>query len=107
MQFNYKVIFKVIGILLLINGGFMLTCLPFSFYYGEGDHVALIGSSAITLGIGGILMFLTRNLDTNEMRKKDGYLIVTLGWLFMHFWSSGQKGMLLDQTNDPSQTIPL
>ena len=108
MQFNYKVIFKVIGILLLINGGFMLTCLPFSFYYGEGDHVALIGSSVITIGIGGILMFLTRNLHTNEMRKKDGYLIVTLGWLFMSFFGSLPyilSGAIPDITNAFFETL--
>ena len=86
----------------------MLTCLPFSFYYGEGDHVAVIGASVITIGIGGILMFLTRNLHTNEMRKKDGYLIVTLGWLFMSFFGSLPyilSGAIPDITNAFFETL--
>ena len=110
MQFNYnfKVIFKVIGILLLINGGFMLTCLPFSFYYNEGDHLALISSSLITIGIGSLLLLLTRNLHTNEMRKKDGYLIVTMGWLSMSFFGSLPyiiSGAIPDLTNAFFETL--
>ncbi|SNS44877.1 trk system potassium uptake protein TrkH [Ekhidna lutea] len=108
MQFNYKVILKVIGILLLINGAFMLTCLPFSFYYGEGDHMALIGSGFIAIGVGALLFLLTRNLESNDLRKKDGYLIVTLGWLSMSFFGCLPyifSGAIPDLTNAFFETL--
>ncbi|WP_421763728.1 TrkH family potassium uptake protein [Ekhidna sp.] len=108
MQFNYKVIFKVIGILLLINGAFMLTCLPFSFYYGGQDHIALISSAGVTIGVGALLFFLTRNLKSNDLRKKDGYLIVTMGWLSMSFFGSLPymfSGAIPDITNAFFETL--
>jgi len=49
MRFNFKVIGDILGILLLINGGFMALCLPISFYYGEQDWTAILTSSLITI----------------------------------------------------------
>lgn len=66
----------------------MLTCLPFSIYYGEGDLMAIVLAAAITCFAGGVLWWLTRDKEesNNELTKKDGYLIVTLGWLSMSFF---------------------
>ena len=61
MRFNYPVIANLFGYLLLLNGVFMLTCLPFSVHYNEGDHVALLGSALITLASGTLLIMITRN----------------------------------------------
>ncbi|MDZ7774271.1 MAG: hypothetical protein U5L09_00995 [Bacteroidales bacterium] len=36
-QINYPVIGKIIGLLLIVEGIFMLLSLPFSFYYGAPD----------------------------------------------------------------------
>ena len=83
MRFNFKVIGDILGILLLINGGFMALCLPISFYYGEEDWTAILTSSLITIGAGALLKYLTRNKKSKELKKKDGYLIVTAGWIFM------------------------
>jgi len=83
MRFNFKVIGDILGILLLINGGFMALCLPISFYYGEQDWTAILTSSLITIGAGALLKYLTRNKKSKELKKKDGYLIVTAGWIFM------------------------
>lgn len=108
MQFNYKVIFKVVGTLLMMNGGFMLTCLPFSFYYNEGDHFALLQSAGIAAGCGFILRFLTRKSESRDLRKKDGYLIVTMGWLAMSFFGSLPylfSGTIPDLTNAFFETI--
>jgi len=88
MGFNYKVILKVLSILLLMNGAFMLLCLPFSIYYGGNDSYPILLSSGIT-AIAGLVLFLgTRQNMNNDLRKKDGYLIVTLGWLTMSFFGS-------------------
>ncbi|MEM6829480.1 MAG: potassium transporter TrkG, partial [Bacteroidota bacterium] len=91
MGFNYRVILKVISLLLGLNGFFMLTCLPFSIYYGEQSGImAIIFASVITIVIAGMLWWLTRNKEgsNTQLSKKDGYLIVTLGWLSMSFFGS-------------------
>lgn len=108
MRFNYKVIIKVISILLLINGAFMLTCLPFSLYFKEGGLIPIILSAGITLSVGLVLWFIARNNSSNELRKKDGYLIVTLGWLSMSFFGSLPyilSGVIPELTNAFFETL--
>ncbi len=83
MRFNYPVIGNVLGLLLMLNGAFMLLCIPFSIYYSEGDFLPILSAGAITSAFGGLLYFLTRNPDSKELKKRDGYLIVTGGWLAM------------------------
>ena len=83
MRFNLKIIGSLLGILLMINGGFMLLCLPVSLIFREGGVMPLVLSSFITVAIGGIMWFLTKNRSENTLNKRDGYLIVTLGWLSM------------------------
>ncbi len=82
MRFNLKQIVSVSGLLLTFNGIFMLLCLPFSIYYNES--IAPLGiSGAIAIIIGGSIWYITRNTENKELKKKDGYLIVIVGWLTM------------------------
>ena len=66
----------------------MALCLPISFYYGEQDWTAILTSSLITIGAGALLKYLTRNKKSKELKKKDGYLIVTAGWIFMSIFGA-------------------
>ena len=84
---NSKVIINVIGGLLLIMGVLMLTSIGFSIYYKE-DLTPILLSSAITLGIGVALKILTKNSKDAEIKKRDGYLIVTLSWLSMAIFAT-------------------
>ena len=88
MKFNYPVIASFFGYLLLLNGFFMLTCLPFSLYYDQGDHVPIGWAAIVTASSGFLLVFFTRNPKSKELKKRDGYLIVTLGWLIMSFFGT-------------------
>lgn len=83
MRFNGYLIAQFIGTLLLINGVFMLLCLPFSFYFGEGEHLPITVSGLITMGVGGGVWGLTFRKSEKELKKRDGYLVVTLGWIAM------------------------
>ncbi len=110
MNFNYQAILKVISILLGLNGLFMLTCLPFSIYYQEGDLMAIVLASSITIAVGALLWLLTRNKEdaNTQLAKKDGYLIVTLGWLSMSFFGSLPyilSGAIPDITNAFFETL--
>lgn len=84
---NSKVILNVIGGLLLIMGVLMLTSIGFSIYYNE-DLTPILLSSGLTLLSGGLLKFSTRNSKDAEIKKRDGYLIVTLSWLAMAIFAT-------------------
>jgi trk system potassium uptake protein len=79
---NIKIILHLIGFLLIITGILIFTAIPFSLYFNSGDLAAIITSGFITLISGGVLWFLTRNAN-KEIKKKEGYIIVTLGWIAM------------------------
>lgn len=84
---NLKVIIRVIGFLLVIEGAFMFTGLPFSLYYGEGEYLALLYSGLITMFTGGILWFSTRNHPKN-IGRKEGYVIVAITWIIISLFGT-------------------
>jgi len=84
---NVKVIIKVIGFLLVIEGFFMLLSLPFSFYYGEQESMAIIYSGLITIVSGGILGISTRKHPKN-IGRKEGYVIVAISWIIISLFGT-------------------
>ena len=80
---NFKIILKLIGFLLILTGLFMTAGIPFSFYYHTDDIPALLISALITSATGFILWLITRKTENNEFGKREGFLIVTFGWLVM------------------------
>jgi len=78
---NFRIILKIVGFLLVLNGFAMLTGIPFSIYYKSDDISALLLSGFGTAIVGASLWFLARANPTAEISKRDGYLIVTLGWI--------------------------
>lgn len=107
MRFNFWLITNILGLLLVINGVFMLLCLPFSIYYRE-DIWHLATSGAISIVAGGLTWLGTRNEQKKELKKKDGYLIVTLGWLCMSCFGTLPyilSGTIPDFTNAFFETI--
>ena len=79
---HFSVIFGIIGFLLIIEGIFMLTGIPFSLYYGDNDVFALL-LSGVGASVIGSLMFFPNRKKGKEIRKKEGYLVVSLGWIVM------------------------
>ena len=84
MRLNIAAIIRILGILLAINGLFMLLCTPFSFYFNESS-VPLLASAGISFGIGAFTFLITLRSNTGEIKKREGYLVVTLGWIIMSF----------------------
>ncbi len=80
---NIKLIVRILGLLLILEGFFMFMCLPFSFYYQENDSWALIISGGITSFIGSLLWIITRGADKKQIRKREGYIIVTFSWIII------------------------
>jgi len=81
-RLNYQIIFHIMGLLLLCNGGFMLFSALVSWYYEEAVLMQISSAALITLFVGVGLMFFTRG-HRKEIKKREGYIVVSFGWLFM------------------------
>lgn len=81
---NFKPIAKVVGALLILVGVLMFSALGFSLYYESGDYKSLLLSSIICIALGGAILLLKFKGGEN-ITKKEGYLIVGLGWMSMVF----------------------
>ncbi|MGI9532589.1 TrkH family potassium uptake protein [Lutimonas sp.] len=81
-KFNFKIILQLMGILLLFNGGFMLISGLVSWYFDDGVTQGIFLAGGITILVGLILRFITKGFE-KKIKKREGYLVVTLGWVTM------------------------
>jgi trk system potassium uptake protein TrkH len=81
-RLNHKLISYILGLLLLFNGLAMLVTSGVSLIVKDGVFNDITSSGIITMSFGIILMMLNRN-NVRQINKRDGYLIVTLGWITM------------------------
>lgn len=82
MGLNLRIIVHIMGLLLLCNGGFMLVAALVSGIYMDGATLDLAMAAIVTLLVGVMAMFYTRG-HRKEVKRKEGYIIVTFGWLVM------------------------
>lgn len=83
MNINFRIIGNVLGLLLGFNALFMVLCIPASIYFNIDDVVPMGFSATATGGLGLMLWSLTRSNEKPNIRKREGFLIVTLGWVVM------------------------
>ncbi|MBT6170675.1 MAG: TrkH family potassium uptake protein, partial [Flavobacteriaceae bacterium] len=83
-KLNKKLIFYIIGMLLVFNGGAMLISSIVSLIVNDGAIREIILSAVIVIVSGCLFMTFSKN-NTRQINKRDGYLIVTIGWLTMVF----------------------
>ena len=77
---NFRMIFHVMGTLLLVTATAMLfSVLCALFYFGEGDLLALSVSVAVIAGVGFPLWYFFR--AEHEASLKDAVFIATFGWI--------------------------
>ncbi|NND07949.1 MAG: TrkH family potassium uptake protein [Saprospiraceae bacterium] len=84
---NHFAIIQVVGVLLALVGGLMFLPVLISLYYGSEDATAFLLSGSITLLVGASCYYLTIHRD-NSVHKREGYLIVSMGWLAMFTFSA-------------------
>ncbi len=82
MKLNLKIIFHFLGLLLLFNGGFMLLASIISTIYNDGVTLKLVLSGVSIMLLGLLTMVMTKN-HRKEMNKREGYIVVTFGWIIM------------------------
>ena len=79
---NFKVILNLSGVLLLLNALFMFFSMFVSIYFKDQLTISFLISGS-TIGIlGALMVFLTKKSRKN-ITKREGYLIVFIGWLFL------------------------
>ena len=77
---NFKMVFRVTGLLLLVEGAALLVSLLVSLVTGGSDTQAFVWS-VLACGIpGGLLILLTQKAPRNFTRR-EGFMIVSLVWL--------------------------
>jgi len=98
-RLNIKLIVRIIGLLLVIEGVFMLSALPFSIYYGDQsfkwelfngvhDFWPLVVSALLTTAIGGALYFVAGRHVKKVLGKREGYIIVSLAWVIISLFGA-------------------
>ena len=84
---NLRTIIRILGLILITEGIFMLLSIPVALIYRESDWVMFLLSGAITSGIGTIAYLPVRN-SVLKLDRRDGYLIVTGGWLLFSLFGT-------------------
>jgi trk system potassium uptake protein TrkH len=78
---HFKAIAKIMGALLVLIALLMLPGIGFSLYYDE-DPWPVLTSSVIAM-VFGVILFLSFSKQDKNIRKREGYLIVSISWLVM------------------------
>ncbi|MCB0281492.1 MAG: TrkH family potassium uptake protein [Calditrichae bacterium] len=79
-----KAISNILSALLLFLALSLIAPAIFAYINNEGDFSAFLTTIGFSFSIGIIVFLLTRN-HNEELRAKDGFIIVTLGWLLFSF----------------------
>ena len=104
---NLKIIIKVLGFLLLVEGIAMLVALIVAILYNGSDIQAFLISAGINIGAGGLILAGGRNAK-KEIGKREGFIIVTMVWVVFSLFGSFPymlSGSIPDFTNAFFETI--
>lgn len=94
-RINYSAILKIMGILLIIEGLFVLSSLGFSAWYDPAclsnlrffdmahDFLPLLVSGSGISLLGLLLWVSNKKLDQNSIGKREGYIIVSMAWVII------------------------
>jgi trk system potassium uptake protein len=83
---QYLTIIRTLGQLLIFLAIAMLLCLPFSFYFGEGDELGITLSAGLTALCGGLMIWAGKR--SNDIKIKDVFVIVTAAWMLFALFGS-------------------
>lgn len=79
---NKRAVFQLVAFVTLVIGAAMGLCAALSFYWKDPAQaqLSLLVSSALTMLVAGLMLFLTRG-EVN-LSRRDGFAVVTFGWIF-------------------------
>ena len=82
---NFRIISKIIGSLLFIEGQFMGWCALMSFFYHEDDLMAFLISLLVTFSCGFFFLYLGRD-SNNSLNRREAFVVVTAAWVVFSFF---------------------
>ncbi|MGB0465925.1 MAG: TrkH family potassium uptake protein [Pontibacterium sp.] len=92
---HYKVILRILGILLMVFSITMLPPMLVSLYYDDGTLTAFIAGFAITL-MTGFLLWIPVYRVRQDLRTRDGFLVTVLFWVVLGLF--GALPLMLAET---------
>jgi trk system potassium uptake protein TrkH len=84
---NPRSILRILGLILITEAIFMWLSIPVSVIFRENDKLQFLLSGAIT-GLTGILTYMSVRNSKLEINQRDGYIIVTCGWLLFSLFGT-------------------
>ena len=84
---NYSIILKIIGIMLILFSLMLFIPISVSLFYNDGNLETFLNSFAITLFFG-LLLYLPNIKSKNDIKTKEGFLIVVLFWFILSLFGS-------------------
>ncbi len=84
---NYKLVFRLLGRLLLMEAALMLPSMGVSLIFRQGDTLAFLEAIAITATVGGLLGFLL-NPERDDLTARDGMAVAGLSWVILSFFGA-------------------
>tara|TARA_X000001036_G_scaffold123697_1_gene117186 strand:- start:2053 stop:3546 length:1494 start_codon:yes stop_codon:yes gene_type:complete len=81
-------VFNIIGLSWVLLGFSMILSSFWSIYYSENDLLPLLYSSLITILSGSALFYFSKSKKNKELKARDGFSIVTIGWFTMAIFSA-------------------
>lgn len=82
---NGRMVLLIMGLLLVVEGAFMLLSSVVAAIYGEYDLPYFLWSALICITIGGILSATNYKAEKN-LGKREGYIIVSMVWIVFSFF---------------------
>ena len=77
---NIKLIARILGLILILEGLFIVVSASISYFFIEPDFTLILLSSLIPISVGLLLRILIKKTDKTP-GKRDGYLLVTSAWI--------------------------
>ena len=84
---NYKLVFRLLGRLLLMEAALMLPSMGVSLIFRQGDTLAFLEAIAITATVGVMLTFLLKP-DRDDLTARDGMAVAGLSWVILSFFGA-------------------
>lgn len=104
---NIKIIFRTLGLLLFVEGFFMLLSMAVAWLYDGPDVSSFLYSALLSMGCGALAVLTNRNAK-RELGKREGFIIVSLVWVVFSFFGSLPfilSGSIPDLTNAFFETM--
>lgn len=83
-KINKAIIYNLLGLLLIMNGGFMFAVCFVEWYFDQGLLLPIFLAALTTFLTGFLLFYRTKGMS-KKISNREGYLVVALGWFLLTF----------------------